>query len=68
MADNFSGSIEEKMKGLVIENKRLCFNDDLERPKPKTNEVLVKVICASVNPTDIDNVAGKYDLLSLIHI
>ena len=62
MADNFSGSIEEKMKGLVIENKRLCFNDDLERPKPKTNEVLVKVICASVNPTDIDNVAGKYDL------
>lgn len=50
------------MKGLVTRNKNISLKDNLGLPAPRKNEVLVKVICASVNPTDLDVVKGKYDL------
>lgn len=50
------------MKGLVAKNKVLVLRDDLEIPKPKADEVLIKIACASVNPTDLDFLKGKYDL------
>ena len=42
------------MKGIVTSNKNTSLNASIDIPTPKENEVLVKVQCASVNPTDID--------------
>ncbi|NES19494.1 MAG: NAD(P)-dependent alcohol dehydrogenase [Symploca sp. SIO3E6] len=50
------------MKGLVVENSKITLKDGLDVPSPKNNEVLVKVVCASINPTDLDIVKGQYDL------
>jgi len=50
------------MKGLVVENNKIILKDGLDVPSPKSNEVLVKVVCASINPTDVDIVKGQYDL------
>ena len=49
------------MKGLIIENKSVSLTSQLDPPKPAKNEVLVKIMCASVNPTDLDIIQGKYD-------
>ncbi len=51
------------MKGLVVENKGICLREDLDQPTAKRNELLVKVVCASLNKLDIENIEGKYDLL-----
>lgn len=50
------------MKGIVTSNKKTSLNTSIDIPTPKENEVLVKVQCASVNPTDIEFINGKYDL------
>ncbi|MEM7182323.1 MAG: NAD(P)-dependent alcohol dehydrogenase [Spirochaetota bacterium] len=49
------------MKGLVVENQKVVMQDSLKRPVPKSKEVLVKVAYASINPTDLENIEGKYD-------
>ncbi|OUS29189.1 zinc-binding dehydrogenase [Gammaproteobacteria bacterium 45_16_T64] len=49
------------MKGLVVNNKRIGISDELSKPTPKNNEALVKVMCSSINPTDVEVVQGKYD-------
>ncbi len=51
------------MKGLKLVNKSLVLEQDLGMPELKNNQVLVQVMCASVNPTDADVAAGKYALL-----
>lgn len=49
------------MKGLVVRKNRIIIETDLELPGVKPGHVLVKVFCASVNPSDADIVEGKYD-------
>jgi len=51
------------MKGLVVENKSISLRENLELPKPKDKEILVQVVCASINQLDAENIQGKYDLL-----
>lgn len=51
------------MKGLVVENKNIRLREDLDQPTAKRNELLVKVVCASLNKLDVENIEGKYDLL-----
>jgi NADPH:quinone reductase-like Zn-dependent oxidoreductase len=50
------------MKGLVDRDGRFVLTDDLEMPVVKSGHALVRVVCASVNPTDLDIMEGKYDL------
>lgn len=52
------------MKGLALKNKQLSLLEDLPLPTPRNNEILVKVMYATVNPTDADTVAGNYALLT----
>ncbi|EAY31336.1 NAD(P)-dependent alcohol dehydrogenase [Microscilla marina] len=52
------------MKGLTLENKHLQLREDLPLPVPNANELLVKVMYATVNPTDADTVAGNHALLA----
>lgn len=49
------------MKGIAIDNKKTSMAHNLDIPTPKRGEVLVKIKYASVNPTDIDVISGKYD-------
>nr|WP_197472400.1 MULTISPECIES: NAD(P)-dependent alcohol dehydrogenase [unclassified Oleiphilus] len=51
------------MKALVVENKSISLKEGLRLPKTKGNELLVKVVCASVNQLDAENIQGKYDFL-----
>ncbi len=50
------------MKGLVAGDGRFMLTEDLEVPDMKPGHALVKVVYASVNPTDLDIMKGKYDL------
>ncbi|MGR6871578.1 NAD(P)-dependent alcohol dehydrogenase [Pseudomonas sp. HK3] len=50
------------MKGLVVDsNKRFVLKDDLTRPVPDKDEILVKVHSASVNPFDAESAQGRFD-------
>lgn len=51
------------MRGLVVKDKQIQLKDDLDIPRPEAHEALVRVVCASVNPTDLENIQGKYDWL-----
>ena len=51
------------MKGLVLENKKVSIKEGLTLPSPKKDEVLIKVKYATVNPTDLDTIEGKYGFL-----
>lgn len=48
------------MFGLTIENETLVYQNQLERPKPKADELLIEVAYAGVNRADLWQVAGKY--------
>ncbi len=53
---------ETFMKGLVVRDGRYILNEGLELPVVKMGHALVRVVYASVNPTDLDIMKGKYDL------
>ena len=40
--------------------EKLVFKDDVLKPEPKDNEVLIKVLAAGVNNTDINTRIGWY--------
>jgi NADPH:quinone reductase-like Zn-dependent oxidoreductase len=50
------------MKALVCENKAVKLADVVDPPAPNPGEVRVRVVTATVNPTDKDILAGSYDL------
>ncbi|MEQ8481964.1 MAG: NAD(P)-dependent alcohol dehydrogenase [Hoeflea sp.] len=50
------------MKALVCENKTLKLEELVEPPAPEPGEVRVRVVSATVNPTDRDMLTGSYDL------
>lgn len=47
------------MLAIVVENTQLIFRE-VERPKPKSFEILVRVKAASINRADLMQRAGKY--------
>ena len=50
------------MKGLVVDsNKKFVLKDDLIRPVPEQDEILIKVHSASVNPFDAESAQGRFD-------
>jgi NADPH:quinone reductase-like Zn-dependent oxidoreductase len=50
------------MKGLVVDNsKSFVLKDNLIRPIPEQDEILVKVHSASVNPYDAESAEGRFD-------
>ncbi|WP_085906653.1 NADP-dependent oxidoreductase [Kiloniella majae] len=49
------------MKGLIVKEKTIVHNSDLEKPEPGKDEVLIKVHSASLNPYDLESAAGIYD-------
>lgn len=49
------------MKGLVVKNQQIKLKNNLDIPLPGENEVQVKIMSASLNPTDLENIDGKYD-------
>lgn len=50
------------MKGLVVDsNKKFVLREDLARPIPVENEVMVKVKSASLNPFDAESAEGRFD-------
>lgn len=49
------------MKGLIVENKQLVLRHDLSIPVPQKNEVLVKIMSATINQIDVEFIQGKYD-------
>jgi NADPH:quinone reductase-like Zn-dependent oxidoreductase len=50
------------MKGLIVNSdKRFVLKENLTRPVPEQNEVLVKVKSASVNPFDAESAEGRFD-------
>lgn len=51
------------MKGIAVREGQLRLVNDLVRPVPGHGEVEVEVVCASVNPTDLELAAGVYDEL-----
>ncbi|NRB47924.1 MAG: NAD(P)-dependent alcohol dehydrogenase [Saprospiraceae bacterium] len=51
------------MKGIVLRNKSLSIQNNLERPSPKRGEVLVKVKYASINSYDVETIEGQNALL-----
>lgn len=52
------------MKGLVLKNKKVTLQDDLEMPVPKKDEVLVKIKYAAVHSFDLENIEGKNKLIA----
>jgi NADPH2:quinone reductase len=48
------------MFGIVVENQRLLWREDLPQPQPAAGEVLIKVAYAGVNRADIYQKQGKY--------
>lgn len=51
------------MKGLIVKDHKLMLSNDVSVPDPNPGEVLVKVVAASVNPTDKGFAEGDYDEL-----
>ena len=51
------------MKGLVLENKKVSIKEELSQPTPKKGEVLIKIKYATINPTDLDTIQGKYGFM-----
>lgn len=51
------------MKALVVENNDIRLKEGLSLPSANDNEVLVRVMNASINQLDVENIQGKYDLL-----
>lgn len=51
------------MKGLVPHDGRLTLAQELPRPDPGRDQVLVRVHYASLNPTDLDLARGSFDWL-----
>jgi NADPH:quinone reductase-like Zn-dependent oxidoreductase len=50
------------MKGLVVDNhKKFVLKENLIRPVPEQDEVLVKVHSASINPYDAQSAQGRFD-------
>ena len=49
------------MKALVNSNKKLQLVENMPEPKAKPGEVSVKVLYASLNPTDLDIARGSLD-------
>lgn len=50
------------MKGIVVDSSRkFVLKDNLIRPIPAQDEVLIKVHSASVNPYDAESAAGRFD-------
>lgn len=50
------------MKGLIVDsNKNFILKENLTRPLPQQDEVLVKVNSASLNPYDAESAAGRFD-------
>jgi len=50
------------MKGLVVDNqKNFVLKENLTRPIPEQDEVLVKVHSASINPYDAQSAQGRFD-------
>src|SRR5271156_717779 len=50
------------MKGLIFRTKGSLANlkvEELPTPTPKAGEVLVQVVVAAINPSDVKNVLGK---------
>lgn len=49
------------MIGLITKEYKLALTDTLEMPQPSNDEVLVKVVSSTLNPTDQDIAAGHLD-------
>lgn len=48
------------MFGIVIENQKLVWREDIPTPQPAAGEVLIKVAYAGVNRADVYQRQGKY--------
>src|SRR6266403_4446945 len=62
-ADLKSGSAASTMKAMIVREygpPEVLKLEDVPRPLPKENEVLVRVIASGVNPVDTLIVSGKY--------
>jgi NADPH:quinone reductase len=56
------------MKGLIFRSAGSLANlkvEDLPMPTPKEGELLVKVVAAAINPSDVKNVLGKMSQTTL---
>jgi NADPH2:quinone reductase len=56
------------MKGLIFRSTGSLANlkvEELPMPAPKTGEVLVQVVAAAINPSDVKNVLGKMSQTTL---
>lgn len=49
------------MKGFIVKNIEVVFEDRLNVFLCRKNEVLIKVICVLVNFIDLDFINGEYD-------
>ena len=60
--------METTMKGLIFRSAGSLANlkvEELPIPAPKAGEVLVKVVAAAINPSDVKNVLGKMSQTTL---
>ncbi len=54
----------ENMKAIVAHEfggPEVLKSEEVSRPEPKENEILIKVIAAGVNPVDVSIRSGRYD-------
>ena len=49
------------MKALTVKDNNIQLSEISQVTSVSKNQVRVKVICASINPTDVDIINGKYD-------
>lgn len=54
------------MKGLVLADNKISLQTDLNKPFPKSGEVLIKVKYASIHSFDVDTVNTKRSFLKFI--
>lgn len=54
------------MKGLVLKNKKVSLQNNLEIPTPKKGEVLVKVKYASINSYDLESIEGQAAFIKML--
>jgi len=52
---------EKTMKAIVLEGPRQFVLKELPIPKPGHGELLVKIIAAPINPSDLAFIAGGYE-------